>query len=42
MPLTASVIERWKYSGTISTRPPMATTRMTSTISSVGVVSILS
>src|SRR5512134_1404906 len=42
IPCIACVVDRWKYNGTISTSPPTATTRMTSTISSVGVVSILS
>src|SRR5512134_1252149 len=42
IPCTGCVVDRWKYSGTISTSPPIATTRMTSTISRVGVVSILS
>src|SRR5215510_8695631 len=31
-PGTGSVVERWKYSGTISTRPPMATVMRISTI----------
>src|SRR5262245_18953241 len=31
-PGTGCVVERWKKSGTISTRPPIATTRMISTI----------
>src|SRR5829696_1796975 len=32
-PATGSVIERWKYSGTISIRPPTLTTSTTSRIS---------
>jgi hypothetical protein len=41
-PCTASVVDFWKKSGTISTRPPMATTTRISTIISRLLVSIFS
>src|SRR4249919_1661345 len=42
MPLTGVTTSRWKYSGTISTSPPTAIVRMTRTISSGTLCSILS
>jgi hypothetical protein len=41
-PATGCVVERWKKSGTISTRPPTLTVRITRTISSALLFSILS
>src|SRR4051812_48820136 len=41
-PVTASVVDFWKNSGTISTRPPMATTSRISTIIRKLLVSTLS
>src|SRR5512137_96167 len=42
MPAIGWVVDFWKYSGTISTSPPTATTRMVRTISRSGRFSILS
>ena len=42
MPGSGSVVERWKNSGTICTRPPTDTTSTISTIISQGLVSMVS